>query len=620
MKSSTTVMVARSHNAIINDVSIQIATVNGSGSQTANIMLMRAIFQMGIPVGAKNLLPSNVEGEPTWFAIRVNQDGYVGMKKEYDVLICLNPRSLSDDVKTLPPGAVVIYDAPLQADKLRNDLVYYEVPFTKLVATIPDIEPHIRKLLVNTCYVGVLAELLNLDMVEVESVINKQFKGKTKAIAANIQVARTGADYARTKLPKLERFRLERIDKTAGKIIIDGNTAVAIGCVMAGCTVMGWYPITPATGICEAFNTFARKYRLDPKTGKATYASVQAEDELASVGILIGAGWAGARAMTATSGPGLSLMAELVGLAYYVEVPIVIFDVQRVGPSTGLPTRTMQCDLISAAFLSHGDVQHILLLPGSTEECYEMAMQSFDLSERFQTPVMVLLDLDLGMNCWMTTPLPYPDPKKSPDRGKVLTSEYLEKLRQQGKTFERYRDVDGDGIPYRTLPGTNHPLSAYFTRGTGHNEQARYSEDPSVFTRNLDRLARKINTARTALPAPIRTGDPDAPVGLIAFGSTTAIMTEVMAQLEARGIKSEYLRLRGYPFSPAVTEFIKAKSRVYVVEQNRDGQMRQLLQLDIAPELGARLRSVLRYDGMPIDARSVSDEIIEREKTVSGEK
>ena len=609
----TTNVGAQACAASVNDVSILIATVNGTGSQTANNLLLRAIFQMGIPVGAKNLFPSNVEGEPAWYTVRANRTGQVGLKKEYDLVVCLNPDTVESDVSALRPGAVCIYDAPLKASRLRADLRYFEVPFAKLADSIPGVDSRIRKKLANLCYVGVLAELLRIELSEVESVIQRTFKGKPKAVALNCQAVHAGADYAREHLPKLEQFRLERMaDAASGKIIIDGNPAVALGSLTAGCTVMGWYPITPATSVCETFNDLARKHRRDPKTGKATYASVQVEDELASIGVLLGAGWAGARAMTATSGPGLSLMAELCGLAYYVEIPAVIFDVQRVGPSTGLPTRTMQCDILSAAFLSHGDTQHIFLIPGSIEECYELAIQAFDLAEQFQTIIIVLTDLDLGMNLWVTRPFAYPE--QPANRGKVLNAEDLEKLRQEGKAFERYRDVDGDGIPYRTLPGTDHPLGAYFTRGVGHDERARYSEDPEVFKRNLERLARKFNTAREALPKPVLSGDPNASVGLIAFGSTDAVMAETLAQLKARGVRAEYLRLRGYPFHSSVKRFVEGKSRVYVVEQNRDGQMRQLLQLDLPPELGERLQSVLHYDGWPIDAHSVTGQVLEYER------
>ncbi|HYG75772.1 MAG TPA: 2-oxoacid:acceptor oxidoreductase subunit alpha [Planctomycetota bacterium] len=597
---------------IINNFSIQVATANGSGSQSSNNVLMRSIFQMGIPVSGKNLFPSNIQGLPTWFTIRASKDGYVGRKKEIDILVCMNPETAVEDVKALDPGTVCIYDAPLRLNKIRNDVQFFEVPFAKLAAGIPDTEARIRKLLANMCYVGVLAELLQIEFPEIEKAIAKQFKGKAKAVGFNVLAAKAGLDYAKEHLPKLEKFRLQRMDKTAGKIIIEGNAAAAIGSLFAGCTVVGWYPITPSSSLIESFIPLARKYRMDPATGKATFAIVQAEDELASLGIVLGAGWAGARAMTSTAGPGISLMNEFIGLAYYAEIPGVIMNVQRVGPSTGLPTRTYQGDLISCAFASHGDTKHIMLLPGSVQECYEMAVESFNLAEQFQSIVFVMLDLDLGMNNWMADPFPYPD--KPITRGKVLNAEQLEQLKQAGKAFERYRDVDGDGIPYRTLPGTDHPMAAYFTRGSGHNEKAQYSEKPDDYVRNVDRLARKFETARKYVPGPVRTGDESAEVGVIAFGSTDSPMQEAIDQLSAQGVKTEYLRIRAYPFTDAIHQFIDKKKRIYVVEQNRDAQMLQLLKLDLKPELTAKLRSVLHYNGLPIDARSISDEIVKQER------
>ena len=596
---------------MINDFSIQVATVNGSGSQSSNNILMRSIFQMGIPVSGKNLFPSNIQGLPTWFTIRASKEGYIGRKKEIDIMVCMNPETAVEDVKALQPGAVCVYDAPLRLKNIRSDLIFYEIPFAKLAAAIPDTEARIRKLLANMCYVGVLAELLQIDFAEVEKAISKQFKGKDKAVKVNVLAYKAGADYAKANLPKADVFRLERMNKTAGKIIIEGNAAAAIGCLMGGCTVVAWYPITPSSSLVESFIPLARKYRQDPKTGKATYAIVQAEDELASIGMVIGAGWAGARSMTSTSGPGISLMGEFIGLAYYAEIPAVIFDVQRVGPSTGLPTRTMQGDLLSAVFASHGDTKHICLLPGSVQECYEMAVESFNLSEKFQTPIFVMMDLDLGMNNWMADPFPFPTAPI--ERGKVLNAEALEALKEKGKAFERYRDVDGDGIPYRTLPGTNHPMASYFTRGSGHNEKAQYSEKPDDYVRNMDRLSKKFDTARNAVPQPIVKGDASSEVGIIAFGSTDCPMTEAIDQLESRGVKIEYMRLRAFPFPAKLKEFVASKKRVYVVEQNRDAQMLQLLKLEFAPELVMKLRSVLHYNGLPLDARSVSDEILKQE-------
>ncbi len=597
---------------VINNFSIQIATANGSGSQSSNNVLMRSIFQMGIPVSGKNLFPSNIQGLPTWFTIRASKDGYISRKKEIDMLVCMNPETAVEDVKSLDSGSVCVYDAPLRLNKIRTDVQFFEVPFAKLAAGVPDCEARIRKLLANMCYVGILAELLHIEFAEVEKAIGKQFKGKAKAVNVNVVAAKAGVDYAKANLPKLEKYRVERMDKTAGKIIIDGNNAAAIGALFAGCTVLPWYPITPSSSLPESFIPLARKYRMDPVTGKATFAIVQAEDELASIGMVMGAGWAGARAMTSTSGPGISLMNEFISLGYYTEIPSVIVDVQRVGPSTGLPTRTQQCDLIEAAFAGHGDTKHICLYPGSVQECYEMMIDAFNLAEQFQTPVFLMTDLDLGMNNWMADPFPMVD--KPVARGKVLNEAELEKLKQAGKAFERYRDVDGDGIPYRTLPGTNHPMASYFTRGSGHNERAQYSEKPEDYVNNMDRLSRKFETARKFVPKAIVRGDAASEIGLIAFGSTDSPMQEAIDQLSAQGIKVEYLRLRAYPFTAEIEQFIERKKRIYIIEQNRDAQMLQLIKMDIAPELVVKLRSVLHYNGLPVDARSVSDEVVKQER------
>src|SRR3990170_1664911 len=484
---------------ILNDMSIQVATVNGSGSQTANSIILRSIFQMGIPVSGKNIFPSNIAGLPTWYTIRANHNGYIARKKEIDLLVAMNAETAREDVMNLPAGAGVVFDEPLNLNELRSDLTFYPVPFDKLVAPVcPD--ARLRRLVRNMIYVGVLAHLLDVDLAEAEKALNKQLGSKPKALALNWNAIRAGVDYAAEHLQKFERFGVARMNKTAGKILIDGNSAAAIGCMFAGVTVLAWYPITPSSSLAEALIEYMKRYRIDPQTGKATYAIVQAEDELAAIGMAIGAGWAGARAMTNTSGPGISLMAEFTGLAYYVEIPVVIFDIQRTGPSTGLPTRTMQGDILSTAFLSHGDTSHILLFPCSVEECFTMAQEAFDLAEEFQTPVFVMSDLDIGMNNWMADPFEYPEQPMA--RGKVLTAQDLERIGE----FWRYRDVDGDGIPYRTLPGTDHPLAAYFTRGSGHNEKAGYSEKPEDYKNNMDRLRRKYETARTRVPAPVIEG------------------------------------------------------------------------------------------------------------------
>jgi 2-oxoglutarate ferredoxin oxidoreductase subunit alpha len=587
---------------VVNDFSIQVATANGSGSQSSNTVLLRAIFQMGVPVSGKNLFPSNIAGLPTWYTIRASKDGFIARKKEIDVLVAMNPESARDDALALAPGSVAIYDAPLALEKIRDDLVLYPVPFDKLVEPVTS-EPKLRKLLRNMAYVGVLARLLSIEMAEVEAAIGKQFGKKAKARDLNVAAARAGFEHAAT-IEKRDPFVVRRMDATKGKIIVDGNAACAIGAMFAGVTVVTWYPITPSSSLVETLISYLRKYRIGPD-GKATYAVVQAEDELSAIGMVIGAGWAGARAMTATAGPGISLMSEFAGLGYFAEVPAVIFDVQRVGPSTGLPTRTAQGDVLSTAFLSHGDTQHVLLFPGSVEECFTMAIDAFDLAERLQTPVFVLSDLDLGMNVWMADPFPYPE--KAIDRGKVLAKEDLDRLGD----FARYKDVDGDGIGWRTLPATDHPKAAYFTRGTGHDESAAYSENPAVFERNMERLARKLETARSLVPEPVRDGSGKARVGIIAYGSSHPAIVESRVQLQKeKGIETDYLRVRAYPFSRAVHEFVERHDRVYVVEQNRDAQLASLLKLDLSPELLPRLRPVAHIDGLPLDARSVTDEIL----------
>jgi 2-oxoglutarate/2-oxoacid ferredoxin oxidoreductase subunit alpha len=591
---------------IVNDMSIQVATVNGSGSQSSNTVLLRSIFQMGIPVSGKNLFPSNIAGLPTWYTIRANKDGYIARKKEIDFLVAMNPETAREDVLSLEPGAVVVYDEPLDLRSLRNDLVFYAVPYDKLVAPVCP-EAKLRKLVRNMIYVGVLAKLLGIEMPEVEKAIRKQFAKKVKAATLNMAAVQAGFDFATASLPKRDPYFVQRMDRTTGKIIIDGNSAAALGCMFAGVTVVSWYPITPSSSLAETLIDYMRDYRLDAK-GKATFAIIQAEDELAAIGMVIGAGWSGARAMTATAGPGISLMAEFSGLAYYTEVPGVIWDIQRVGPSTGLPTRTSQGDILSAAFLSHGDTKHILLIPSSVEECFTMAQDAFDLAEQFQTLVFVMSDLDLGMNNWMSDPFKYPE--KPIQRGKVLSREDLERL----GGFARYKDVDGDGIPYRTLPGTEHPSAAYFARGSGHNEKSQYSERPDDFERNMERLNRKFETARSFVPRPEIVATGKSRIGIIAYGTSHWAISESRDQLgKEYNIAADYLRLRAYPFSREVHEFIEHHDRVYVVEQNRDAQMLSLLKLDVRPELTPRLRSIAHIHGLPLDARSVTDEIMTME-------
>ena len=588
----------------VNDLSIQVATANGSGSQSSNTVLLRALFQMGIPVSGKNLFPSNIAGLPTWYTIRASRDGWIARKKEIDVLVAMNPDTAQDDVRALPPGAAVVYDAPLALEAVRDDLVLYPVAFDKVVEGIAS-DAKVKKLLRNMAYVGVLARLLGVEMAEVEKAIGRVFEKKAKARDQNVAAARGGFEAA-GKLEKKDRFAVERMNANEGKILVDGNNACAIGAMFGGVTVVTWYPITPSSSLVEQLIGHLRRHRAGAD-GKATYAVVQAEDELAAVGMVLGAGWAGARAMTATSGPGISLMSEFAGLGYYAEIPAVVFDVQRVGPSTGLPTRTAQGDLLSTAFLSHGDTRHPMLLPGSVEECFSMGVEAFDLAERLQTPIFVMTDLDLGMNVWMGKPFDYP--ARPMDRGKVLTAADLERL----GGFGRYRDVDGDGIGWRTLPGTPHPKASYFTRGTGHDENAQYSESHEVFERNMARLARKLDGARDVLPAPVTSG-PGAKVGIVSYGSSQFAVEEARDQLRReRALETDHLRVRAYPFHRDVEAFVRSHERVYVVEQNRDAQLAALMKIDLPAELATRLRPVAHVHGLPLDARSVSDEIATKE-------
>ena len=588
---------------IVNDMSIQVATVNGSGSQSSNTVLLRSIFQMGVPVSGKNLFPSNIAGLPTWYTIRANKDGYIARKKEIDFLVAMNAETAQEDVMSLAPGAAVLYDEPLNLRTLRNELVFYSVPYDKLVAPVCP-EAKLRKLVKNMIYVGVVAKLLEIDMAELEKAIRKQFAKKVKAANLNLSAVQAGFDYAAASLPKRDPYYIQRMDKTTGKIIIDGNSAAALGCMFAGCTVVTWYPITPSSSLVEMMIEYMKRFRIGPD-GKATFAIVQAEDELAAIGMVVGAGWAGARAMTATAGPGISLMSEFTGLAYYTEVPAVIWDIQRVGPSTGLPTRTSQGDILSNAILSHGDTKHILLIPCSVEECFSMAQDAFDLAEHFQTPVFVMSDLDLGMNNWMSDPFSYPE--KPIKRGKVLSKEDLDRL----GTFSRYKDVDGDGIGYRTLPGTDHPAAAYFARGSGHNESSQYSERPDDFEKNMERINRKFETARSFVPRPEITSSGKSNIGIIAYGTSHWAVLESRDQLwQEYKVNADYLRLRAYPFTREVHDFVEQHDRVYLVEQNRDAQMLSLLKLDVRPELVTHLRSISHIHGLPLDARSVTDEIL----------
>lgn len=569
---------------------------------------MRAIFQMGIPVSGKNMFPSNIAGLPTWFTIRASKDGYIGRRKEIDFLVAMNPETAREDVLKLDSGAAVVYDEPLKLNEVRDDLVFYPVPFDKLVAPVCP-EPKLRKLVRNMIYDGVVAQLLSIEMPEIRKALVKQFgPKKAKAAELNWGACQAGYDFAEKTFTKRDRCKVERLNLTSGKIIIDGNAACAIGAMFAGCTVVTWYPITPSSSLVESMMGYMRRFRHDPETGKANYAIVQAEDEIASIGMALGAGWAGARSMTATAGPGISLMSEFIGLGYYAEIPAVIFDVERVGPSTGLPTRTAQGDVLKNAILSHGDTRHPMFFPASPAECYQMTMDAFDFAEQFQTPVFVMTDLDLGMNNWMSDAFPYPE--KPIARGKVLSAEDLERL----GGFGRYQDVDADGVGYRTLPGTDHPSAAYFTRGSGHNEKAQYTEREDDYVNNMDRLLRKFDTMRRFVPEPEVHMAEGAKIGFIATGTSDYAVRESCDQLRReRGIAASYMRIRGYPFNRRIEEFIGAHERVYVVDQNRDGQLLCLMKLDLECDLVAKLRSTRYYGGLPLDARTVTDDVIQQE-------
>lgn len=591
---------------IVNDFSIQVATVNGSGSQSANSILLRSIFNMGVPVSGKNLFPSNIAGLPTWFLIRANKDGWMARKHDVDLLIAMNLETVHEDIRKLPAGAAVIFDEAFNLTDLRGDITVYPVPFDRLVAAT-GAEMKVRKLIKNMVYVGVAAQLLSIDLKGLESIVRKQFAKKAAVADINWNAVQLGFDYAASSLTKRDPLVVDPMKATEGKIIIDGNSASAMGAMFAGVTVVAWYPITPSTSVVEELIKLMKKYRID-KDGKASFAIVQAEDELAAIGMVLGAGWAGARSMTATSGPGISLMAEFAGLGYFAEIPGVIFDVQRTGPSTGLPTRTAQGDVAFIAGLSHGDTKHVLLFPGSVKECFEFSTQAFDLAETLQTPIFFLSDLDLGMNNWMSEPFEYPENPMA--RGKVLSAKQLEEL----GGFARYKDVDGDAIPYRTLPGTDHPKASYFTRGSGKNEKAQYTERPEDYQNNMFRLARKFETAKTYVPKPILEASGDHKIGIIAYGTSHFAVIESRSQLENESkIETDYMRVRAYPFTPEVGEFVAKHETIYVVEQNRDGQMLNLLKTDLDASQATKLRSVTYFGGLPLDARTVTEAIASHE-------
>ncbi len=594
---------------VVNDFSIVAATVNGSGSQTANGVLIRALFKMGIPVNGKNLFPSNISGLPTWYTIRVSKEGYVARRESAEILVAFNEKTVAADLASLPSGGVCIYPADWTFERSRDDVVYYAIPVKDFVKA-SGADPKLRDYVANMTYVGALTELLSIDTAEIKAALSRHFNGKTKPIELNYGVIEMAASWVRDNIIKNDPYRVERMNGTAGKIMIDGNTAGALGAIFGGVTVAAWYPITPSTSLIDALNDYLPELRVGPD-GKPTFAVVQAEDELAAIGIVTGAGWAGARAMTATSGPGISLMTEFAGLDYYTEVPAVIWDIQRMGPSTGLPTRVSQGDVLKTYFLGHGDTRHVLLLPGSVAECFDFGVIAFDLAERLQTPVFVLSDLDLGMNAWMTDPFTYPD--QPMDRGKVLSAEDLARL----GGFKRYADVDGDGIGYRTLPGTNHPQAAYFARGTGHTEAGTYSERPDDWLQNMDRLARKHETARTLVPKPILDEQGSGTIGIISYGSADPAVVEARDRLRKRGVETSYLRLRALPLEQTLRDFVARHERVYVVELNHDAQMAKLVQLEI-PEYATRLRSIAHCDGLPLTARFLTETITEQEQNTNG--
>lgn len=592
--------------SIVNDFSITVGTSNGSGSQTSNLTLIRSLFKMGIPVSGKNLFPSNIQGLPTWYTIRTNKDGFLARREEHEIVVAMNPDTFSQDLEDVLPGGVFMYADDIKIPITREDVVTYPMPVKQLVKE-SGAPTNLKDYVANMVYLGVLSQILGIELVTIQQALDFHFKGKQKPIDLNFGVVQMAVDWAEENLEKRDPYRVERMNETGDFIMSDGNTAAALGAVYGGVNFAAWYPITPATSLVEELEEYLPLLRKDSETGKDTFAIVQAEDELAAIGMAIGAGWAGLRAMTSTSGPGLSLMTEFAGLAYYSEVPLVIWDIQRVGPSTGLPTRTSQGDISMVYFLGHGDTQNVILLPGSVNECFEFGWQAFDLAERLQWPVYVLSDLDIGMNQWMTKPFEYPD--QPMDRGKILWEEDLEKL--SGK-WARYKDVDGDGITYRTVPGNRHPSSAWFARGTGHDENAVYTEDGEEYERNMARLSRKFNTAKTLVPKPVIDTMDGANIGIIAFGSTEPAVQEARHHLAQSGLKTDFLRLRAVPFTEEITEFIYSHERSYVVEMNRDGQLHQLLTLEYAP-VCAKLTSVAHLDGLPMTAHWVEDRIMQEE-------
>jgi 2-oxoglutarate ferredoxin oxidoreductase subunit alpha len=583
----------------INDFVIKIGTVNGTGSASANSLLMKSIFRSGIPVMGKNYFPSNIQGLPTWYEIRVSKDGYVARSGKVDIMVAMNAETYARDIKDVASGGYLIYDStwPRPALLKRDDITVIGVPLARLCNENFN-GVRTRILMKNICYAGALAALLDLDLAKIRELLAQTYAKKPALVDSNMKAIELGYNWTKENCACPLPLRVEKMDATRGHIMIDGNTAAGLGAVYAGATVAAWYPITPSTSLMDAFKSFADRLRVDPQTGRNNFAFIQAEDELAAIGMVIGASWNGARAFTATSGPGISLMNEFLGLAYYAEVPAVVFDVQRVGPSTGMPTRTQQCDLLSAAYASHGDTKHICLYPSNPEECFYMAVQAFDLAERLQTPVLVLSDLDIGMNDWMCRDLKWDD-NYQPDRGKVLGRAELEKIEK----FYRYVDKDGDGIPYRTFPGV-HPKGAYFTRGSGHTQFGTYTEDSAEYQLVLDRLVRKFDTAKRLVPAAAIEQSSRTDVGIVSLGSCDGAVREALDLLRSQGVAANYMRVRAFPFGAEVDKFLADHRQIFVVEQNRDAQLRSLLTLETAVEK-SRLRSLLHYNGLPVSSEFI---------------
>ena len=588
----------------LNDFVIKLANVNGTGSASANTLIMKSIFRMGVPVMGKNYFPSNIQGLPTWYEIRVTRDGYVARSGRVDLMVAMNAETYAKDVREVSPGGYLIYDSTWPRSTLltRDDITIIGVPLARLCnENFNGVRNRI--LMKNIMYAGVLAALLDLDVEVIRGLLTESYAKKPALVEANMKAVQLGWDWAKSNLECPLPIRIERMDKTRGHVMIDGNTAAALGCVYAGATVGPWYPITPSTSLMDAFRGFCQKLRVDPETGKNNFAVIQAEDELSAIGMVLGANWNGARAFTATSGPGISLMNEFIGLAYYAEVPAVIFDVQRVGPSTGMPTRTQQCDIMLCAYASHGDTKHVLLFPSNPEECFYMSVQAFDLAERLQTPVFVMSDLDIGMNDWMCKDLTWDDAYR-PDRGKVLTKEEIEALPK----FHRYLDKDDDGIPYRTLPGVS-AKGAYFTRGSGHNQYGGYTEDSAEYQVVLDRLTRKFKRAKTLVPPPVIEATGTSDIALVSVGSSRGAVTEARDILAKRGIAIDYMRIKSFPFTKEVEAFMASHEKIFVVEQNRDAQLKSLLTLETdVPK--SKLHSILHYSGLPMTSKEIVDAVL----------